>query len=87
METPKTVAHAEYVADCTCITQKQWDNYMQGTTKASGKRIRNIIKEHLPELYASLCLAFPNPFESRSVKKKGLLVYVHSGIEYFIAYR
>lgn len=87
METPKTVAYAEYIADCTCITQNQWNNYMQDTTKADGKRIRNIIKEHLPELYASLCLAFPNPFENRSVKKKGLLVYVHSGIEYFIAYR
>lgn len=59
---------------------------MANTTKANGKVIRNLIKEHLPYLYESLALEFYNPYEYKCVKKDGLLVYVHSGIEYFLKY-
>lgn len=86
MKTPMQVNSMELVSSCVSINISQWEEYMEGTTKANGKTIRNLIKKHLPELYDDLCLQFNNPYESNSVKKKGLLVYVHSGIEYFIEF-
>ena len=75
-----------YVLEATCvgINQDKWDEYMAGTKPACGKRIRGIIKKNLPDLYNDLALDFPNPYEGQCVRKKGLLVYVHSAIEYFI---
>jgi len=59
---------------------------MDGTTKANGLAIRRLIKKHLPYLYDALALDFFNPYEGSCVKKEGLLVYKHSGIEYFLKY-
>lgn len=59
---------------------------MEGTTKADGEQIRRLIKLHMPELYHDLLLEFYNPYEAKCVKKEGLLVYVHSSIEYFLKY-
>ena len=87
MKTPKVVKELNLIATCVGITQSKWNELMNGTTKANGSMIRSLIKKHLPNLYNSLCLEYYNPYESSSVKKKGLLVYVHSGIEYFLEYK
>lgn len=71
---------------CENISMNTFNKYMEGTTKANGSLIRKHIKEHLPELYNALCLDFYNPYEENSRKKKGLFVYVHSAIEYFIRF-
>ena len=86
MQTPSEVNNLEYVDNCMGISIKKWESYMLNTTKANGKKIKSLIKKHLPDLYESIGLEFPNPFEHKSVKKDGLLVYVHSGIEYFFKY-
>jgi hypothetical protein len=86
MKTPNKVNGLQLVSTCVGCGLHQWDKYMKGTTKADGKRIRTHIKHHLPELFDDLGLDYYNPYEAQSRKKKGLLVYVHSGIEYFIKY-
>lgn len=84
MKTPKHINSLTPIATCVGISIDEWDKYMEGTTKANGALIRKHIKEHLPELYESLGLNFYNPYECKCVKKKGLFVYVHSMIEYFL---
>lgn len=86
MKTPGRVNSMDLIATCASVNISQWDKYMKGTRKANGSRIRRLIKNHLPDLYDDLALEFYNPYESSSVKKQGLLVYVHSGIEYFIKF-
>ena len=86
MKTPKKVRSLKLVNTCVGISQRQWDSYMENTTKASGSQIRSLIKKHLPDLYFELGLEFYNPYESQCVKKEGLLIYVHSSIEYFLEY-
>lgn len=86
MKTPTIVNGAHLVADCSQVTERQWDRMMSNTTKANGPSIKKIIKDHIPELFDYLALDFFNPYEHQCVKKKGLLVYVHSGVEYFIKY-
>ena len=87
MKTPTKVNKAYLLADCSQLNSTGWERAMEGTTKANGRAIRGIIKEHIPSLYYSLGLEFPNPYENQCVKKDGLLVYVHSSIEYFIRYK
>ncbi len=86
MKTPNFTPNIELVNTCVGITQTEWDNFMENTTKANGRQIRLLIKKFLPELYEDLALQYYNPYEHRAVKKRGLLVYVHSGIEYFLQY-
>ena len=86
MKTPAKVNNLELVDTCVSYKIDQWNRYMKGTTKANGRQIRMLIKEHLPELYDALILNYRNPYEWHSRKKKNLLVYVHSGIEYFLSY-
>lgn len=86
MKTPRKVISLKIHASCTGVTMREHDKLMANTTKANGKVIRMLIKEHLPELYHSLALDYFNPYESNCVKKPGLLVYVHSSIEYFLKY-
>lgn len=86
MKTPDKVNSLICIATCVGITQTEWNKFMNKTVKANGTKIRKLIKEHLPDLYESLCLDFPNPFEHKCVKKQNLLVYVHSGIEYFLKF-
>lgn len=87
MKTPSNVSSANFIGSCSNINIFQWNNLMEGTKKANGKKIRNIIKRELPELYDALALDFYNPYESKCVHKEGLLVYVHSSTEYFIKYK
>jgi hypothetical protein len=44
--------------ECACvdISQEQWDKLMKGAVKANGKKIRQMIKIQLPDLYADLNL-------------------------------
>ena len=86
MRTPKKVRSLKLIATCVGIGQRKWDSLMENTTKASGSIIRSLIKLHLPDLYFELGLEFYNPDESQSRKKNGLLIYVHSSIEYFLKY-
>lgn len=86
MKTPTKVQSLDLIATCVDINQRQWDEYMENTVKANGLYIRKLIKKHLPELYDNLCLQFRNPFEHQSKKKNGLLIYVHSGVEYFLKF-
>ena len=86
METPKIVNSLTCIATCTGITIRECDKLMENTTKANGSRIRKLIKKHLPELYKDMGLKYYNPFECRSVKKKNLLVYNYSAVEYFLQY-
>lgn len=86
MRTPRNINSLILVNTCVEISINKWNNYMEGTTKASGSIIKKHIKRYLPELYESLALNFYNPYEHLSVKKEGLFVYVHSGVEYFIKF-
>lgn len=72
-----------YYANCTCITIQQHEKLMANSTKANGKKIRQLIKKNCPDLAEEIALNFYNPYEWQSRKKDGLLIYVHSGIEYF----
>lgn len=75
----------EYV--CTGITIKRWDYLMKNAVKANGYKIRKLIKKHLPNLYESLALKYPNPYEHQSKRTDKHLIYIHSGIEYFIKFQ
>lgn len=86
MKTPKRIKTLDLIADCTSIGLNKWNALMEGTTKASGETIRKHIRDHAPDLYATLALEYPNPYEQQSRKKEGLFVYVHSGIEYFLKF-
>lgn len=71
-------------ADCTCISSKQWDEYMKGARKASYKNIVRKVKNELPELYRALALQFLNPYDCQCKQTKTHYILVHSAIEYFI---
>ena len=86
MKTPTKINNLDLENTCTSVSFGRWEQYMQGTVKANGAQIKSLIKKHLPDLYYDLALEYRNPYENRSVKKEGLLVYVHSGIEYFLRY-
>ena len=74
------------VLGCTCIgiSIGKWESLMEGSVKADGSKIRKIIRKFLPSLFDSLALSFYNPYESKCLRTKTHLIYVHSGVEYFI---
>ena len=86
MRTPKKVNSLGLLGTCVSFTARQMDRFMNKATKANGRLIRKHIKDHCPDIYESLDLDYYNPFEHQSVKKDGLLIYVHSGIEYVFEY-
>lgn len=69
---------------CDSISLNKWNCLMDRAIKANGSKIRAMIKKQLPELYNSLALNFHNPYEQQSQRTKTHLIYVHSGIEYFL---
>ena len=85
MKTPliKDIDTIEFIGRCSDLNISQIDKLLSDTTKANGKRIRCIIRHFMPEFDDELKFDYYNPYEYKSVKKKDLLVYVHSGIEYF----
>ena len=86
MKSPLSVSGLTYIGCCADYSFEKWKELMSGTVKANGAQIRKLIKKHLPELYHAIALYSYNPYEHKSVKKEGLLVYVHSGIEYFLKF-
>lgn len=73
-----------YVANCSEISLRRWEQLMAGAVKANGSKIRKMIKEQIPELYSGLSLNFYNPYEANCKKTKTHYIYVHSSIEYFL---
>lgn len=73
-----------YETNCTQITIEQWRELMKNSRKCSYKRLTGGLKRHLPELYNSLCLQFPNPYAGQCRQTKTHYILVHSAIEYFI---
>lgn len=84
MRTPDTVKSLEL--DCTCvgISGIVWDKLMRGATRANNKKIDQLVKQHLPDLYEDLALDSYNPYNY--YKTDTHLILVHSSIEYFIKY-
>lgn len=82
----ESISSLELQCTCVGIGIRKWDTLMFNSKKANGSKIRGLIKKHLPELYESLALEFRNPYENQSVRTTTHLIYVHSGIEYFIKY-
>lgn len=74
-----------FETDCTSCSFEKWEKLMNQAVKANGKRIKSMIKKQLPDLYHALYLEFPNHFEHRSKRTQTHYIYVHSGIEYFLA--
>lgn len=72
--------------ECTCvgITKERWDELMKNTKPMNYKWLVAKIKKHLPELYYSIGLDYPNPWASQCCKTKTHWILVHSAIEYFI---
>ena len=69
----------------TCVNcggQKQWDKLMEGAVKANKKAINRLVKNFLPDLYYSLALHLPNPYDYYRTETH--LILVHSIIEYFL---
>ncbi len=58
---------------------------MDGARRADKRVINRLVKTHLPDLYYALRLDLRNPYAY--LKTKTHLILVHSGIEYFLAYR
>jgi hypothetical protein len=87
MKTPKKITSLEFIGTCSCKSVvRQYDNLPGNSTKASGKQLRLLIKEHRPDLYKALSLDLSNPFESHCEKKPTGFVYVHSAVDYFFTF-
>lgn len=65
---------------CVSCNINQWNEYMSETKKASYKEIHSLINRLCPE-YKDLTLM--NPYKYQYKRKEGLIVLVHSAIEYF----
>ena len=74
----------KHVASCMNVSRRKWDEYMEGAVKANGRKVRRLIKQHLPKLYTELGLNFHNPYECKCQRTKTHFIYVHSSIEYFL---
>lgn len=60
------------------------DILMKKRQKADYNQIREHIKNHIPELYESLALDFPNPYSSQTWETNICYIISHSMKEYFI---
>lgn len=58
---------------------------MYGARRADKRVINRLVKMHMPDLYYALRLDLRNPYAY--FKTSDHLILVHSGIEYFLAYR
>lgn len=84
MRTPKTVSSLWLDATCVGLTPRRWDKLMEGAARANKRIINQLVKEHLPDLYADLALYLLNPYNYYKTKKH--LILVHSSIEFFLGY-
>ncbi len=72
--------------ECTCenISADEWAQKMKGAKPISYKYLVGKIKKHLPWLYETLALQFPNPYDDKCSVNREYYILVHSAIEYFI---
>lgn len=72
--------------ECTCanISEKEHDKLYEKATQADKRKINQLVKKLLPELYKTLALYLRNPFTY--YKTKTHLILVHSATDYFIKY-
>lgn len=68
------------------MSLSELNKYTHGCTKANGAKIRLILKRFFPLMDKELTYDYYNPYEAKSIKKEGTLVYVHSCIEYIFKY-
>ena len=85
MRTPNEVDALWLEATCSGINLAQWNRWMAGATRADKRRIDNLVRQHLPDLYEELSLNLWNPYHYYKTRRH--LILVHSAIEYFLAYR
>lgn len=84
MRTPREVDCLWLEATCTNINLAQWNRWMAGATRADKRRIDNLVRQHLPDLFENLRLDLRNPYHY--FKTHQHLILVHSAIEFFLAY-
>lgn len=71
-----------YETNCVVIGVKEWDRLMEGAVRANHKKVNNLVKLLIPDLYEDLALELCNPYNYYRTKTH--LVLVHSSIEYFL---
>lgn len=71
-----------YETNCTAISLSEWEKLMEGHKRANKRIINSLVKSHLPDLYDSLVLNYPNPYSY--YKTDTHLILTHSAIEYFL---
>lgn len=79
-----SISRLDCIASCVGITQAEWDQYMSGAKRADKRKVNALVKKHLPDLYADLCLDYRNPYNY--YKNDRFIILTHSAIEYFIEY-
>ncbi len=85
MKTPTRLDAIWLIATCADISLYTWERWMKDATRANKRTINRLVKEHLPDLYYALSLDLRNPYAY--FKTRDHLILVHSGSEYFLAYR
>ncbi len=85
MKTPRRVDALWLTATCADVSLPRWEQLMRGATRADKRTINRLVKAHLPDLYHALRLDLRNPYAYH--KTRDHLILVHSGIEFFLAYR
>ena len=78
------IQEMQLIATCVSSTIYEWDEYMKNSVKADANIVEKLIKKLLPDLWEELNLNYYNPFRYQCRRKKGLIIYCHSAVEYFI---
>lgn len=87
MKTPTHINDLRFITSCCNTTLHEHEEFMKNTTKANGKLIEKHIRKFLPEMSKEFSnFKYYNPFIGQCVKKPGVLIYIHSCIEYFFEY-
>lgn len=88
MRTPEVneIKSISFIGDCRSMSLSKLNRYTHECTKANGAKIRRILKRFFPSMDNELTYDFYNPYEARCIKKEGVLIYVHSCIEYIFVY-
>lgn len=74
----------KYECNCTDISLSEWKKKMKGLKPISYKKLVELIKKNVPQLYEELALDYPNPYQNQCGENQDYYVLVHSAIEYFI---
>lgn len=72
--------------ECTCvgIGNRRWDKLMLNAVRGNSKRINQLVKKFLPDLYKELSLDLYNPYHYYRTNTH--LILVHSSVEYFLKF-